>query len=219
MRDLIKHEQFEMEVLEKLHKKKALLKLIFVGGTMLRLCYGLDRYSVDLDFWIYKKEERDKIFNDIKKIITENYAVKDIYNKHFTMLFEFKSNKYPRALKIEIKKEEKEIKPVKAIAYTPHSNIQVIVNTLSLDKMIEEKVNALIDRREIRDAYDVEFLLKKGIKLNIDLKKAFEIKNVILGFKKTDYKVKLSSILPPEKRNYYVESNFKILLSYLNEIM
>ncbi len=218
MQDLIKHEQFEMEVIEKLYKGKVLSKLIFVGGTMLRLCYGLDRYSVDLDFWIYKKEEKEKIFNEIKKIIVKNYTVKDIYNKHFTMFFEFKSNKSHRALKIEVRKEKKDVKPVKAIAYTPHSNIQVIVNTLSLNNMMEEKIKALINRCEIRDAYDVEFLLKKGVKLNIDFKKAFEIKKIILGFKKADYKVKLSSILPPEKRKYYTESNFKILLSALDNI-
>ncbi|MGC9070395.1 MAG: nucleotidyl transferase AbiEii/AbiGii toxin family protein [Elusimicrobiales bacterium] len=54
MQDIIRHEQFEMEVLEKLHNSKILDGLVFTGGTMLRLCYGLDRHSVGLDFWILK---------------------------------------------------------------------------------------------------------------------------------------------------------------------
>jgi len=215
MQDLAKHEQFEMEVLENLHRRKILPKLIFIGGTMLRLCYGLDRYSLDLDFWLYKKDDEQKVFNSIQKMVIEDYIVKDIYNKRFTMLFEFKSSKYPRSLKIEIRKKEYK-KPVKAIAYTPHSNSQVIVNTISLEAIMDQKVNALLDRAEIRDAYDIEFLIKKGVKINVDSQKASKIIEIIKGFSKNDYKVKLSSILPSDKRKYYMESNFKILIFSLN---
>ncbi len=52
MQDLIQHEQFELEVLDRLNSGRLLTNLIFGGGTMLRLCHGLDRYSVDLDFWV-----------------------------------------------------------------------------------------------------------------------------------------------------------------------
>ncbi len=91
MQDLIKHEQFEMEVLEKLYNNKILPKLIFVGGTMLRLCYGLDRYSVDLNFWLKDRKDENEVFNRIKKVINDNYIAKDVFSKHFTILFEFKS--------------------------------------------------------------------------------------------------------------------------------
>jgi predicted nucleotidyltransferase component of viral defense system len=53
MQDLIKQEQFEIEVLDRLKSGRFLDNLIFTGGTMLRLCYGLNRFSVDLDFWLY----------------------------------------------------------------------------------------------------------------------------------------------------------------------
>jgi len=33
---------------------KMLHRLLFGGGTMLKLCHGLNRFSVDLDFWLYK---------------------------------------------------------------------------------------------------------------------------------------------------------------------
>ena len=46
-----KHEIFEIEVLEKLKNARLLDSLVFGGGTMLRLCHELKRYSVDLDFW------------------------------------------------------------------------------------------------------------------------------------------------------------------------
>lgn len=219
MQDLIKHEQFEMEVLEKLNNSKILPKLIFVGGTMLRLCYGLDRYSVDLDFWLKNKDDEKTIFNKITKLIKDNYIAKDIFNKHFTMLFEFKSKDYPRALKIEIRKEVKKIKPIKAIAYTPNSNIQIIVNALSLEDMLIEKINAFINRAEIRDVYDIEFLVKRGVRLNIDINTARKIKEKILSLKLSDYKIKLASLLPAEKRSYYNRANFAILLSNIDKII
>lgn len=55
MEDLKKQEQFEIEVLDKLKSGKFLDVLIFTGGSMLRLCQGLDRLSIDLDFWLYKE--------------------------------------------------------------------------------------------------------------------------------------------------------------------
>ena len=52
---LEKHEAFEIEVLDRLSSAKLLDPLVFGGGTMLRLCYELKRYSVDLDFWFVRK--------------------------------------------------------------------------------------------------------------------------------------------------------------------
>ncbi len=219
MQDLIEHEKFEMEVLERLYNAKILSKLIFVGGTMLRLCYGLDRYSIDLDFWLKEKKDENEVFNRIRKVIDDNYIAKDVFNKHFTMLFEFKSKDYPRGLKIEIRKEVKKIKPVKAIAYTTNSNIQLIVNVISLEDMMVEKIKAFLNRAEIRDVYDIEFLIRRGVKLNLDKNKAQKIKDKILNLKTNDYKVKLASLLPADKRGYYNKSNFRILLFELERII
>ena len=44
------HEVFQIEVLDKMNSAKLLEPLVFGGGTMLRLCHELNRYSVDLDF-------------------------------------------------------------------------------------------------------------------------------------------------------------------------
>jgi hypothetical protein len=40
------HEIFEIEVLDKMNSIRALDPLVFGGGTMLRLCHELNRYSV-----------------------------------------------------------------------------------------------------------------------------------------------------------------------------
>ncbi len=50
MDTLKRHEVFEIEVLERLKSAKMLEPLVFGGGTMLRLCHEINRYSVDPDF-------------------------------------------------------------------------------------------------------------------------------------------------------------------------
>jgi predicted nucleotidyltransferase component of viral defense system len=57
MKILQQHEQMEMLILDEMRKIKIIDQLIFGGGTMLRLCFDLPRYSVDLDFYL-KKEKK-----------------------------------------------------------------------------------------------------------------------------------------------------------------
>ena len=49
------HEIFEIEVLDRMKSARLLEPLVFGGGTMLRLCHELKRYSADLDFWFIKE--------------------------------------------------------------------------------------------------------------------------------------------------------------------
>lgn len=219
MRDLSKHEQFEIEVLEKLYNERILNNLVFVGGTMLRLCYGLDRYSVDLDFWIIKEIDVNDLFRKISNTLRKFYFIKDEYNKHSSLIFEFTSKNYPNAIKIEIRKEFKKINIEKNIAYTPNSNIQILLNTISLKDMMDLKIKTFLIREEIRDVYDIEFIYKKGIKPEIDKETALLLVEKINKLTKNDYKVKLGLLIESNKRKYYNTSNFKILKSYLEKII
>src|SRR3989338_4770058 len=166
MRDLIEQEKFELEVLDKLNSARLLDDLVFGGGTMLRLCHGLDRYSVDLDFWIVKNSSTTNLFEKIGQCLAESYSMTDQKVKHFTLLYEIKSKDYPRSLKLEIRKEAKKVVTEPAIAYSPFCNTQVILKTVSLSDMMRLKIEAFLDRKAIRDAFDIEFLLKKGIQLD-----------------------------------------------------
>lgn len=219
MQSLKKQEEFELEILDKLNSGRFLGKLIFGGGTMLRLCYGLDRYSVDLDFWVMEDIDFKKLFQDLKKYLSLHYKIADAADKFFTLLFELKSNDFPSALKIEIRKEPKKIKVERGIAYSRHSNIQVMVKHVSLPDMMKAKVQAFLNRKEIRDVYDIEFLFKRGIPLNEDKETIRQLVKIIEKLTKNDYSVKLGSVLEPDKRKYYKEKNFTVLLMHcLSEI-
>ncbi|MFN3407096.1 MAG: nucleotidyl transferase AbiEii/AbiGii toxin family protein [Caldimicrobium sp.] len=218
MQDIIKQEQFEIEVLDRLKSGRFLDALVFTGGTMLRLCYGLNRYSLDLDFWLYKNVDIESYFSRLKEFLQKYYLIRDAENKFYTMLFEIKSKEYPKSLKIEIRKI-RAVKTELSIAYSKYSNRQVLVRTLSLQEVMRSKIEAFLSRKEIRDVFDIEFLLKKGIELKAtkdELKKLLEI---VSSFKKTDYTVKLGSILEPEDRKYYCRENFKFLTTKIKDLL
>ena len=101
------HEAFEIEILDKMNSAKVLEPLVFGGGTMLRLCHELNRYSVDLDFWFIKRTPQKKYFDNLQKAFEKDYEITDAEIKHYTLLFELRSAEYPKRLKIEIRRELK----------------------------------------------------------------------------------------------------------------
>ncbi len=204
-------EIFEIEILELLHKRKVLDQLYFGGGTMLRLCHNLNRYSTDLDFWIKPDSDPDKIFNAMKDIFSQEYILIDNQNKHFTIVFQLKSSRTKRSLKIEIRKEQTDFEWERKIAFSTFTTSQVQVRGLTLSQMMRNKITALVSRKAIRDGFDIEFLLKRGIQLPKEKEQLNNVLEVLKGFKEKDFKVMLGSLLDEEEREYYNERKFTLL--------
>jgi len=216
MQDLIKQEIFELEVLEKLKNNRILEPLVFVGGTMLRLCHDLNRYSVDLDFWLIKKVDIKKYFTKIVDVLKQYYTITDSKIKYYTILVEIKSDKYSRKLKVEIRKE-KECEYEEKIAFSKYTNIQVLLKCATLKQMLKNKIEAFLERKEIRDCFDIEFILRRGEELELNKEKLEKMLSIIKSIAVNDYKVTFGSILEPEVRKYYIKSNFKYLIEKIND--
>ena len=215
MQDLIEQERFEMEVLDRLNSGRLLRRLIFCGGTMLRICHGLDRYSVDLDFRILHPHEAGDLFKTLLNHLSRHYQIKDAADTVHTLLYELGSPAYPRSLKIEIRKESEKVKSEQAIAFSPHSTRQVLLRVMTLKAMMASKIIAFLDRGEIRDAFDMEFLVKKGILPDVAPETLREILRRIDLLTPRDYSVKLGSLLEAETRSFYRQKNFAILKAAL----
>lgn len=212
MNILQQHEIFEIEVLDRLHCSKALNPLVFGGGTMLRLCHELTRYSVDLDFWFLRSgQEKDHFFH-MRQLLGKHYEITDSQIKHYSTLLELRSPAHPKRLKIETRKEIRNWDYEEKIAFSWYSTRQVLVKAFTLQQSMENKVAAFLDRGEIRDCFDIEFLLRKGIQLpSLDQKSRERFLQKLQSFKEKDYKVKLGSILEEEMRRYYVSRGFAFL--------
>jgi hypothetical protein len=184
-----KHEIFEIEVLETIKNSKLLEPLVFGGGTMLRLCFELKRYSADLDFWFIKKVAADTYLEKLKRVLDQKYELTDAQIKHYTLLLELRSADYSKRLKIEIRKEVKECDFQERIAFSKFSNKQVILKIHTLEQTMKNKIDALLGRGEIRDGFDIEFLLRKGIafpELKEERKK--KLQKRLDGFEEKDFK-------------------------------
>ena len=206
------HEAFEIEVLDKMNSAKVLEPLVFGGGTMLRLCHELNRYSVDLDFWFIKRTPQKKYFDNLQKAFEKDYEITDAEIKHYTLLFELRSAEYPKRLKIEIRRELKQCDYQKMIAFSKSSSRQVLVNAHTLEQSMKNKIQAFFDRGEIRDCFDIEFLIRRGVYLPVSSdREVAELRKKIARFKDIDFRVKLGSILEKDIRDYYVENRFSFL--------
>ncbi len=209
-----RHEVFQIEVLDRMQSMKALAPLVFGGGTMLRLCHELKRYSVDLDFWFIKKVPEKDFFVKVRNAFEKNYGITDSQIKHYTLLFELRSAAYPKRLKIEIRKEIRECDYQEKIAFSRFSTRQVLLKAHTLEQTMKNKINAFLDRGEIRDCFDIEFLLRRGVELPFRFnRQCREMIKKVSSFKESDFKVKLGSILESDIREYYVSNRF----SYLEE--
>jgi len=206
------HEAFEIEILDKMNSAKVLEPLVFGGGSMLRLCHELNRYSVDLDFWFIKGIDQQKYFHSIQNALEKDYEITDAEIKHYTLLFELRSNEYPKRLKIEIRRELKECDYRNKIAFSKSSTRQVLVRAHTLEQTMKNKIMAFLNRGEIRDCFDIEFLIRRGIELPIrSSRELAELQRKISRFKDIDFRVKLGSILEKNIRDYYVENKFSFL--------
>jgi hypothetical protein len=206
------HEIFEIEVLDKMNSAKVLEPLVFGGGTMLRLCHELARYSVDLDFWFIKGISQKAYFERIRKAFEKDYEITDSQIKHHTLLIELRSVLYPKRLKIEMRREMKDCDFQEKIAFSRFSTKQVLLKAHTLNQTMKNKFDAFFDRGEIRDCFDIEFLLRRGIELPALTNRQFnEFQKKLVRFKEKDFKVKLGSILENEIRKYYVEQRFGYL--------
>lgn len=214
MNDSREHEKFEMEVLSLLQSQKILETLVFGGGTMLRLCFELPRYSVDLDFSFKEKidpEKKSKVHKKISALLRQYYDITDIHEKKYTYLYEFRSSKYPQRMKIELRKEAfPDAEMEKNIAFSPFSTLQIQLDTFSLSQMAKNKIEAFLERNELRDVFDLEWIARRDpdILQICDRRKLYLIKEKIHKFSAREIQLRLGVLLEAKERNFYRENKF-----------
>lgn len=204
-------EIFEIDLLDHLNTIRVIEKLFFGGGTMLRLCHNLNRYSTDLDFWLKPEINVDELFNNLLSSLSDKYEIIDSANKKFTLLFQLRSGVSKRSLKIEIRKNQKYFEWERKIAFSNYSTKQVQVLGLTLKQMMDNKIEALLSRKIIRDCFDIDFLFKRGVPLPSDKETLNNILKIIDSFGDKDFKVTLGSLLDEKERELYNQTKFDTL--------
>ena len=188
---------------------------VFKGGTCLRICFGLERASEDLDFStnlnIKKiKEIVIKCLRDFE-LLNMNYK---IYSEkghegnlrieaRFEGLFFVGKQSSTNTLKLDFNKRKIKNKVAKVIQKLFSDVPLFTLVVLDEKEILAEKIRALINRTEPRDFYDVWMLLNKNVV--IDKKLLFE--------KLKEEKSRISDLKFPSKEVY--ERDLKNLINYV----
>lgn len=146
-------------------------ELVFKGGTALSKCYGLNRFSEDLDFSVVN--ERDFIgyidsHLDDFEITHYIREIKAYENKKYRIKIEGplhkNSEKTLCSITIDLSFREKVILEPLIKPIGRHMDIIPLFDVYVMDKkeIFAEKVRAIMMRKSARDLYDIGFLLDGG---------------------------------------------------------
>ena len=149
-------------------------ELVFKGGTALKKCYGIDRFSEDLDFTCERRIDEKRLYEGLSR---------------FKLDFEGEVNRYKDGLKIVLRikgplyigerkslcrfvidlsfRENVIVRPsVKTIGRFMEETPQFDVFVMDEREILAEKVRAVMTRSKARDVYDLRFLLEKGVEFD-----------------------------------------------------
>lgn len=151
---------------------------VFKGGTCLRICYGFERASEDLDFSTnLKTSQIKKIVQtclkdfELLNIKTKSHKIKEYKgNIRFEIRFEGPlfsgKTQSTNTLKIDFNKQKAKNKSARVIPKLFSDVPLFTILVLEEKEILTEKIRALTKRAESRDLYDIWMLLNKGIKID-----------------------------------------------------
>ena len=169
MLDAAIHKNILLKILMDIYEDKTIGPVLgFKGGTAAYLFYGLDRFSVDLDFDLLDETKEEYIFDGINKILERYGTVKDSNKKRFSLLFILSyDNKIETAqnVKIEINLRQFDSR------YELKSYMGISMLVMVKEDMFAHKLMAMHDRlgKTNRDIYDVWFFAKNNWLINRDI--------------------------------------------------
>lgn len=163
----IVREEWEMRILERLSQSAIGDKIVFKGGTALRLAYNSPRFSDDLDFDIIKPLNFKQFSATVKKINTQfpETTISDLRNKYYTFLAEYKISDplLPQnfSLKVEISKRQSEYGRSIRLFASPTTNLQAMLFIEEIQDILKDKKKTISERLKARDLFDIWFICQK----------------------------------------------------------
>lgn len=192
--------------------KHAKDELVFKGGTALQKIYGLNRFSIDLDF-TGRKEKIESIFENISQDINKFGYRCELKKKGGPGLnFSFKINgplydgdeKTSSNIRAEISlRKDLLLKPIIKEIVPVYPDIQpYVILVMHIDEILAEKTRAVMTRDKPRDVYDIWFLLRKGAKFNLEFANK-KLKYYSMEFEKR----KFAEAINRKSKNWEMEMN------------
>ena len=216
--DTAKHKNILIKILKDIYTDATVSPFLgFKGGTAAAFFYGLERFSVDLDFDLLDPEKENYVFERVKTII-ENYGtLKEARKKRFNLLYILSYDDKDinaQNVKIEINRREFGSK------YAVKSFLGISMQVMVKEDMVAHKLCAMYERigKTNRDIFDVQFFFshdwpvnKKIIEERMGVSYADFLKKCIEGLEKFDDNNVLSGMgeLLTEKQKAWAKAKLK----------
>jgi len=161
-----KHKNIFVKILKGIFSDPTIGPLLgFKGGTAAMLFYGLDRFSVDLDFDLLDATKEDYVFSRVKTILERYGTVKEAKIKRFNLLFILSYNKKEenaQNIKVEINRRSFGSK------YNVQSYLGISMKVMIREDMAAHKLVAMLERigKTNRDIFDVYFFFEHDWPIN-----------------------------------------------------
>lgn len=163
------HKKILLQILSDVYSDNLLGHLLgFKGGTAAYLFYGLDRFSVDLDFDLLDVMKEKLVFDQVRKIVGKYGKIITAEIKSFNLLFIFSYDQkveYAQNVKIEINRRNF------GSEYEVKSFLGISMLVMAQRDMFANKLIAMSERlgKTNRDIYDVCFFEKNSWPINKEL--------------------------------------------------
>ena len=177
MQKHILKEYVELLALEWIARSVYASKLVFIGGTNLRLIEGIDRFSEDLDFDCKGLSEREfrQMSDELVKYLQQHGLNAELRNKENARLVAYRSNVYFPELLFDLQltghREERFLMKIEAqnqgtdypreMAIVQRNGFSFPVPVPPLSVLLSMKLCALLTRQKGRDFYDTMFLMQR----------------------------------------------------------
>lgn len=179
--------------------------IYFKGGTCLQKCYGIKRFSEDLDF-NYVDIEIKKVIEFIENIFETK--IRDYYETKFGIGFSIRfsgilyngTNQSMCKVSFDFRKGDIYNKALKKIIRPIYHDLpNYFLLALDEEEILAEKIRAIITRYKARDVYDLNELLLNKVSMNLDLVNK-KLATYDKTFKQLEFEEKLE-----EKRSIFDE--------------
>ena len=166
MIDIVLHRKILLQILKDIYTNTNIAAYLgFKGGTACLLFYGLDRFSVDLDFDLSDIKQKENVFNEIEKILLKYGVLKEKIQKRYSLFFVldyFGRKEFSPNIKIEINLRDF------GSSYEILSLLGISMKVMVKEDLLANKLVAMYERinKATRDIYDVYFFLNKRWNVN-----------------------------------------------------
>jgi predicted nucleotidyltransferase component of viral defense system len=154
------------QILKELYSDTTISPLLgFKGGTAALMFYGLDRFSIDLDFDLLDDTKEEHVFERVTSNLKKHGTLKESHKKRFSLFSLLSYEDRAHTVKVEINRRRF------GSRYEVKTYLGVSMLVMVPEDMFAHKLMAMHERigKTSRDIYDVWFFLQHRFPINKEI--------------------------------------------------